>query len=72
MTGLTPRTHDLNGLETHRPEATPTVAPATMATSHRASGRYTSGPGRAIPTTAIIVETLVSNWMVEIDVVAAG
>jgi 2-iminobutanoate/2-iminopropanoate deaminase len=28
--------------------------------------------GRVIPTTAIVVETLVSEWLVEIEVIAAG
>ena len=28
--------------------------------------------GRAIPTTAIVAETLVSDWLVEIEVIAAG
>ncbi|HEX8869439.1 MAG TPA: RidA family protein [Lentzea sp.] len=28
--------------------------------------------GRAVPTTAIVVGTLVSDWLVEIEVVAAG
>lgn len=28
--------------------------------------------GRVIPTTAIVVETLVSDWLVEIEVIAAG
>ena len=27
---------------------------------------------RAIPTTAIVAETLVSDWLVEIEVTAAG
>jgi len=28
--------------------------------------------GRAVPTTAIVAETLVSDWLVEIEVIAAG
>jgi enamine deaminase RidA (YjgF/YER057c/UK114 family) len=28
--------------------------------------------GRAVPTTAIVAETLVSEWLVEIEVIAAG
>jgi 2-iminobutanoate/2-iminopropanoate deaminase len=28
--------------------------------------------GRLVPTTAIVVETLVSDWLVEIEVIAAG
>lgn len=28
--------------------------------------------GRLVPTTAIVVETLVSDWLVEVEVVAAG
>jgi hypothetical protein len=28
--------------------------------------------GRLVPTTAIVVETLVDDWLVEVEVVAAG
>jgi 2-iminobutanoate/2-iminopropanoate deaminase len=28
--------------------------------------------GRSVPTTAIVVQTLISNWLVEIEVIAAG
>lgn len=28
--------------------------------------------GRAVPTTAIVAETLTANWLVEIEVIAAG
>jgi 2-iminobutanoate/2-iminopropanoate deaminase len=28
--------------------------------------------GRVIPTTAVVVETLDSEWLVEIEVIAAG
>ena|SRR5258706_13482059 len=28
--------------------------------------------GRAVPTTAIVVQTLVTDWLVEIEVIAAG
>ena len=28
--------------------------------------------GRAVPTTAIIVETLRDDWLVEIEIIAAG
>jgi enamine deaminase RidA (YjgF/YER057c/UK114 family) len=37
-----------------------------------AEARVRALGGRAIPTTAIVAETLVSDWLVEIDVIAAG
>ena len=37
-----------------------------------AEARVTALGGRPVPTTAIVVETLVSDWLVEIEVVAAG
>jgi 2-iminobutanoate/2-iminopropanoate deaminase len=37
-----------------------------------ADARVRALGGRAIPTTAIVAETLVSDWLVEIDVIAAG
>jgi enamine deaminase RidA (YjgF/YER057c/UK114 family) len=37
-----------------------------------AAARIAALGGRAIPTTAIVVQTLVSNWLVEIEVIAAG
>jgi len=37
-----------------------------------AAARMTALNGRAVPTTAIVAETLVSNWLVEIEVIAAG
>ncbi len=37
-----------------------------------AAARVTALQGRAVPTTAIVVQTLVSEWLVEIEVVAAG
>ncbi|MGX1772536.1 RidA family protein [Nocardia brasiliensis] len=37
-----------------------------------AAARVAALGGRAVPTTAIVVQTLVSEWLVEIEVVAAG
>lgn len=37
-----------------------------------AAARVAALNGRAIPTTAIVAETLVSDWLVEIEVIAAG
>lgn len=37
-----------------------------------AKARVAALGGRAVPTTAIVAETLVSEWLVEIEVVAAG
>lgn len=37
-----------------------------------AAARIAALGGRAVPTTAIIAETLVSDWLVEIEVIAAG
>ncbi len=37
-----------------------------------AAARVAALNGRAVPTTAIVVQTLVSEWLVEIEVVAAG
>jgi 2-iminobutanoate/2-iminopropanoate deaminase len=37
-----------------------------------AEARVTALGGRPVPTTAIVVETLLSEWLVEIEVVAAG
>jgi enamine deaminase RidA (YjgF/YER057c/UK114 family) len=37
-----------------------------------ASARIKALNGRAIPTTAIVVQTLVSEWLVEIEVIACG
>jgi 2-iminobutanoate/2-iminopropanoate deaminase len=37
-----------------------------------ATARVAALGGRAVPTTAIVAETLVSDWLVEIEVVAAG
>jgi enamine deaminase RidA (YjgF/YER057c/UK114 family) len=37
-----------------------------------AAARIAALGDRAIPTTAIVVQTLVSDWLVEIEVVAAG
>jgi len=37
-----------------------------------AEARVRALGGRAIPTTAIVAETLVSDWLVEIEVIAAG
>ena len=37
-----------------------------------AAARVAALGGRAVPTTAIIAQTLVSEWLVEIEVVAAG
>jgi 2-iminobutanoate/2-iminopropanoate deaminase len=37
-----------------------------------AAARAAALNGRLIPTTAIVVQTLVSDWLVEIEVVAAG
>jgi enamine deaminase RidA (YjgF/YER057c/UK114 family) len=37
-----------------------------------AAGRNKALNGRLVPTTAIVVQTLVSDWLVEIEVVAAA
>lgn len=37
-----------------------------------AAARVEALGGRLVPTTAIVAETLVSDWLVEIEVVAAG
>ncbi len=37
-----------------------------------AAARVAALGGRVVPTTAIVAETLVSDWLVEIEVVAAG
>jgi len=37
-----------------------------------AAARVTALGGRLVPTTAIVAETLVSDWLVEIEVIAAG
>jgi 2-iminobutanoate/2-iminopropanoate deaminase len=37
-----------------------------------AEARMAALGGRAVPTTAIVAETLVSDWLVEIEVIAAG
>ncbi|GII00404.1 enamine deaminase RidA [Planobispora takensis] len=37
-----------------------------------AAARVKALGGRTVPTTAIVVQTLVSDWLVEIEVVAAG
>ena len=37
-----------------------------------AAARVAALGGRAIPTTAIVVQTLVSDWLVEIEVIAAA
>ena len=37
-----------------------------------ATARVKALGGRAVPTTAIVAETLVSDWLVEIEVIAAG
>ncbi len=37
-----------------------------------AAARVAALGGRVVPTTAIVVQTLVSEWLVEIEVVAAG
>lgn len=37
-----------------------------------AAARIAALGGRAIPTTAIVVQTLVSDWLVEIEVIAAA
>lgn len=37
-----------------------------------ANARVKALNGRAIPTTAIVVQTLVSEWLVEIEVIACG
>ncbi|MBF6542658.1 RidA family protein [Nocardia brasiliensis] len=37
-----------------------------------AAARVAALNGRAVPTTAIVVQTLVSEWLVEIEVVAAA
>jgi enamine deaminase RidA (YjgF/YER057c/UK114 family) len=40
--------------------------------SANAEARVRALGGRVIPTTAIVVETLVSDWLVEIEVIAAA
>lgn len=37
-----------------------------------AAARVAALNGRVVPTTAIVAETLVSDWLVEIEVIAAG
>jgi 2-iminobutanoate/2-iminopropanoate deaminase len=37
-----------------------------------AAARMAALGGRAVPTTAIVAQTLVSDWLVEIEVIAAG
>ncbi|MET7394016.1 RidA family protein [Dactylosporangium sp. NPDC005572] len=37
-----------------------------------AAARVAALGGRAVPTTAIVCQTLVSDWLVEIEVIAAG
>lgn len=37
-----------------------------------AEARVAALGGRAVPTTAIVAQTLVSEWLVEIEVIAAG
>lgn len=37
-----------------------------------AAARVDALGGRLVPTTAIVVQTLVSDWLVEIEVIAAG
>ncbi|MET0135770.1 MAG: RidA family protein [Kibdelosporangium sp.] len=37
-----------------------------------AAARVTALGGRPVPTTAIVAQTLVSDWLVEIEVIAAG
>jgi 2-iminobutanoate/2-iminopropanoate deaminase len=37
-----------------------------------AAARVAALGGRAVPTTAIVAETLVSDWLVEIEIIAAG
>ena len=37
-----------------------------------AAARVAALNGRVVPTTAVVVETLVSDWLVEIEVIAAG
>jgi 2-iminobutanoate/2-iminopropanoate deaminase len=37
-----------------------------------AAARVAALGGRAVPTTAVIAQTLVSDWLVEIEVIAAG
>jgi enamine deaminase RidA (YjgF/YER057c/UK114 family) len=44
---------------------------ASYATTN-AEARVAALGGRAVPTTAIVAETLVSDWLVEIEVIAAG
>ncbi|MFC6021062.1 RidA family protein [Plantactinospora solaniradicis] len=44
---------------------------ASYATAN-AQARVAALGGRAVPTTAIVAETLVSDWLVEIEVIAAG
>ena len=37
-----------------------------------AAARVAALAGRVVPTTAIVAETLVTDWLVEIEVIAAG
>ncbi|WP_052669996.1 Rid family hydrolase [Nitriliruptor alkaliphilus] len=37
-----------------------------------AAARVAALDGRVVPTTAVVAETLVSDWLVEIEVIAAG
>jgi 2-iminobutanoate/2-iminopropanoate deaminase len=37
-----------------------------------AAARVAALDGRAVPTTAIVVQTLVSGWLIEIEVIAAA
>ena len=37
-----------------------------------AAARIAALGGRAVPTTAIVAQTLVSDWLVEIEIIAAG
>ncbi|WP_027346822.1 hypothetical protein [Hamadaea tsunoensis] len=37
-----------------------------------AAARIAALGGRPVPTTAIVAETLVGDWLVEIEVIAAG
>jgi 2-iminobutanoate/2-iminopropanoate deaminase len=37
-----------------------------------AAARVVTLNGRAVPTTAIVVETLDRDWLIEIEVIAAG
>ena len=37
-----------------------------------AAARVAGLGGRAVPTTAIVAQTLVGDWLVEVEVIAAG